>query len=598
MRFSVRVSLISTDNERNFIGMLKKITALILSFALLLPCFAVTASANTASGFAEKMMDSRYQVRYEAVYDLLMADTKTLDKAEKLDRKVVFISVSDGKQQAKTVWGTGKKLETALERAYTKARATEMTPLWFKLDVVTEIEEISYGDFKADYTNGVDGSMRKGIAFNDYFGRAVLEAQINSNGWLSYETGELDLDAINKHFRITGKKQLSEIPDTLYLFETQGYFKDNSAEAYKLTTGRYSQAGRREYELDKDNLEALAGYSSRYLADMIDENGKFVYGYYPIDNEELEDYNIIRHAGTVWNLILQYEMTKDKSLLAPIERALDYLQASFHYKNGSTAFLNDRGTLNVGGNGISLLAFVSYTEITGSTKYIQLIRAAANGILYMQKDSGGFIHTLYKSNYQIHKDYITVFYDGEAMYGLLRAYGLLRDKRYLTAAEKAGDYFIDNNYETLNSHWIAYGFNELTKYSPKERYFNFGLKNMHGYSEKLTRVVTAAHTTNETANASFELYHRLMESGIECDMLEEFDEEMLFEAIDKRVNYGMNYFMQPEQAMYFKDPQLVLYSFAMREDKFRIRIDDIQHFMGGYYLYWKNYDIIKSYTEE
>lgn len=578
--------------------MLKKITALILSFALLLPCFAVTASANTASGFAEKMMDSRYQVRYEAVYDLLMADTKTLDKAEKLDRKVVFISVSDGKQQAKTVWGTGKKLETALERAYTKARATEMTPLWFKLDVITEIEEISYGDFKADYTNGVDGSMRKGIAFNDYFGRAVLEAQINSNGWLSYETGELDLDAINKHFRITGKKQLSEIPDTLYLFETQGYFKDNSAEAYKLTTGRYSQAGRREYELDKDNLEALAGYSSRYLADMIDENGKFVYGYYPIDNEELEDYNIIRHAGTVWNLILQYEMTKDKSLLAPIERALDYLQASFHYKNGSTAFLNDRGTLNVGGNGISLLAFVSYTEITGSTKYIQLIRAAANGILYMQKESGGFIHTLYKSNYQIHKDYITVFYDGEAMYGLLRAYGLLRDKRYLTAAEKAGDYFIDNNYETLNSHWIAYGFNELTKYSPKERYFNFGLKNMHGYSEKLTRVVTAAHTTNETANASFELYHRLMESGIECDMLEEFDEEMLFEAIDKRVNYGMNYFMQPEQAMYFKDPQLVLYSFAMREDKFRIRIDDIQHFMGGYYLYWKNYDIIKSYTEE
>lgn len=598
MRFSVRVSLISTDNERNFIGMLKKITALILSFALLLPCFAVTASANTASGFAEKMMDSRYQVRYEAVYDLLMADTKTLDKAEKLDRKVVFISVSDGKQQAKTVWGTGKKLETALERAYTKARATEMTPLWFKLDVVTEIEEISYGDFKADYTNGVDGSMRKGIAFNDYFGRAVLEAQINSNGWLSYETGELDLDAINKHFRITGKKQLSEIPDTLYLFETQGYFKDNSAEAYKLTTGRYSQAGRREYEMDKDNLEALAGYSSRYLADMIDENGKFVYGYYPIDNEELEDYNIIRHAGTVWNLILQYEMTKDKSLLAPIERALDYLQASFHYKNGSTAFLNDRGTLNVGGNGISLLAFVSYTEITGSTKYIQLIRAAANGILYMQKESGGFIHTLYKSNYQVHKDYITVFYDGEAMYGLLRAYGLLRDKRYLTAAEKAGDYFIDNNYETLNSHWIAYGFNELTKYSPKERYFNFGLKNMHGYSEKLTRVVTAAHTTNETANASFELYHRLMESGIECDMLEEFDEEMLFEAIDKRVNYGMNYFMQPEQAMYFKDPQLVLYSFAMREDKFRIRIDDIQHFMGGYYLYWKNYDIIKSYTAE
>ena len=43
---------------------------------------------------------------------------------------------------------------------------------------------------------------------------------------------------------------------------------------------------------------------------------------------------------------------------------------------------------------------------------------------------------------------------------------------------------------------------------------------------------------------------------------------------------------------------LVLNSFAVREDAFRIRIDDIQHFMDGYYLYWKNYDRIMQYTEQ
>ena len=582
--------------------MIRKILALLLSFAILLPCLAVTASADADgsvyANIAKDKLNARYAIRCESVYNMLMEDAETLKKVEKLDRKVVFISVSDGQQQAKVVWGTGKKLETAFNAAYEKAKATDITPLWFKLDVVTKVEETSYADFKADWADATGGSMRRGIAFNDYFGRTVLEAQVNSNGWLSYETGELDLDGINKYFRKTGKKQLSEIPEKLYLFDTQGYFKGTDIDTYKLTTGRYSSAGRRKYEMDKQQLEQLARRSSAYLADMVDENGKFVYGYYPIDNEELEDYNIIRHAGTVWNLILQYEMTRDQALIAPIERALDYLKDNFHYKNPGTAFLNDRGTLNVGGNGISLLAFVSYTEITGSTKYLGIVRAAANGILYMQKENGGFTHTLYKSNYKVHKDYITVFYDGEAMYGLLRAYGLLKDRRYLTAAERAGDYFIDNNYETLNSHWIAYGFNELTKYSPEERYFDFGLKNIDGFAEKLTRTVTAAHTTCETANASFELYHRLIESGTKCGMLEIFDEEMLFKAVDFRVNYGMNYFMQPEQAMYFKDPQLVLYSFAMREDNFRIRIDDIQHFMGGYYLYWKNYDIIKSYTAE
>ena len=27
-----------------------------------------------------------------------------------------------------------------------------------------------------------------------------------------------------------------------------------------------------------------------------------------------------------------------------------------------------------------------------------------------------------------------------------------------------------------------------------------------------------------------------------------------------------------------------------RGSKFRVRIDDVQHNIGGFYLYWKNYD--------
>ena len=73
---------------------------------------------------------------------------------------------------------------------------------------------------------------------------------------------------------------------------------------------------------------------------------------------------------------------------------------------------------------------------------------------------------------------------------------------------------------------------------------------------------------------------------------------MLLKALKRRAYYGQNYFMFPEYAMYFRNPQTVLNSFAIREDNFRIRIDDIQHFMGGYYIYWKNYDRISSYSEK
>ena len=44
------------------------------------------------------------------------------------------------------------------------------------------------------------------------------------------------------------------------------------------------------------------------------------------------------------------------------------------------------------------------------------------------------------------------------------------------------------------------------------------------------------------------------------------------------------------QAMYMQNPRRILGSFMMRNDKFRVRIDDVQHNIGGYYLYWKNYD--------
>ena len=67
--------------------------------------------------------------------------------------------------------------------------------------------------------------------------------------------------------------------------------------------------------------------------------------------------------------------------------------------------------------------------------------------------------------------------------------------------------------------------------------------------------------------------------------------------LEKRINHGLEYFMFPEYAMYFDKPQTILYSFAVREDDFRVRIDDVQHFMDGYYMYWKNFDRIQYYIE-
>ncbi|MCR4780054.1 MAG: hypothetical protein K5876_03055 [Ruminiclostridium sp.] len=565
---------------------------------------ALTAAVITAGcvlsapSEAASLLDRQYDRKLTLVTQALRSDAETLEAAETVGA-TVFLSVSDGKTKARVASASADDIDEAIDTAYKKLGSFGIFPKWFKLDVVTSVTECTYKKFKESFKDALIGSMRYGVSFGDSsFTRALLDPQINSGGMLNYETGDFSWKRVNKELARSGMEKLVNVPKKLYLFKTQGYFAENSACAYRLTSGQYNDTGRRASGTDRASIEALAAKSSGYLSTICDQTGKFVYGYYPIDNEEISGYNTLRHAGTVWNLVMQYEMTGDERLVPVIKSALAYLKNTVVYKDPSTAFVADGSYLNIGGNGIALLAFCTYASVFGSQKYNSLIRALANGVIFMQKPDGSFTHMLDAKTYQTAKDYVIIYYDGEASYGLLKAYEILGQDKYLNAARRAADCFIANNYEDLNSHWISYLFNELTKYIPEEKYFEFGLKNVmtNNYLNKLYRSRSSKNSSNETINAVFELYDRLISGGYECAYLEQFDAQLLLKTMHKRAEYGLNYFMFPEYAMYFEAPDAIANSFAVREDNFRIRIDDIQHFMDGYYLYWKNYDRIMQYT--
>ena len=73
----------------------------------------------------------------------------------------------------------------------------------------------------------------------------------------------------------------------------------------------------------------------------------------------------------------------------------------------------------------------------------------------------------------------------------------------------------------------------------------------------------------------------------------QFDE--FLETVYIRVNRQLNGFFYPEYAMYMANPQKILGTFMVRHDGYRIRIDDVQHNIDGYFLYWKNYDKLVKY---
>ena len=60
----------------------------------------------------------------------------------------------------------------------------------------------------------------------------------------------------------------------------------------------------------------------------------------------------------------------------------------------------------------------------------------------------------------------------------------------------------------------------------------------------------------------------------------------------------LNGFLYPEIAMYMKNPLEVVNTFCVRHDSYRIRIDDVQHYIGGYYNFLKNFDKLEEYYEK
>ena len=93
---------------------------------------------------------------------------------------------------------------------------------------------------------------------------------------------------------------------------------------------------------------------------------------------------------------------------------------------------------------------------------------------------------------------------------------------------------------------------------------------------------------------TFETYERIAESGLRLPFLQEFDLPFFLKTIYARANRMLNGYFFPEYAMYMKVPSKVLDTFMVRHDGYRIRIDDVQHNIGGYYLYYKNYDRLVS----
>lgn len=517
---------------------------------------------------------------------------------------ILFMSIGNETIRAKVFRSAASTLNKAMnylrDKAIQYVRKYHLHPRWIKVDFVTSMQALSFSELEDKIAHTRRNYFRSGIAFDEDFRLAFLEQEINGNVMIrSINKNPLQLDErnINRYLNKTDSQTLPFMKkrfahQKVYTFQTEAIFMDRvNPHIVELYNGALTNGIRKTKNI-KTEIQSLIRETSHFLQDQVMDDGKFEYGYFSAFAKRIPTYNILRHSSTLYAMVEGYEMIQDDSLLKIIEKGIDYaIREALVYQDendsDSPAFMVDyanKQEIKLGANATAILAMTKYMQVTNTTTYLKEAQALAKGILEMKTFSGGFIHVLEYPGFHIKDLQRIIYYEGEAVFALLRLYALDSREEWLQEARNSLDYFIENDYWEHHDHWLSYASNEIIDYLPEDRYFEFGLKNCNDHLQFIYHRDTTYPTFLELTMAAYKLVQKMKKMG-KTYLLEHIDEKLLNETVDHRAEYQRVGYFYPEVAMYMKNPSLVLHGFFVRHHAFRVRIDDIEHYLSGYCQY-------------
>ena len=498
--------------------------------------------------------------------------------------RMLFASLSDGDSRARLLRGAGRGMAQATRRILDQAAGTGPAP-WIKIDVVRDVVHEPAVD--PDRPLNLPRSLY-GLAFDGTIGLAFLPEELVAHTLVNSDH-ELRLRNIGKQPRAFAP--LERLVDAfrqprvaLYRFSTSGYFADGD-DLWPLYRGH-----RRIAQLTPESLLDAARLGARYLRRATGEDGRFDYAYRPKTDELKDDYNILRHAGTVYSMLEVYAVTREDELLAAAERAIGYLRRAVQpcvAGAGPAACVVEKGFVKLGGNALAIIALAQHAEVTGSDRHRALIEELGAWILAQQEETGEFsVHKLHLERDQP-EPFISQYYPGEALLALVRGGG--DDPRWLDAAARGARWLIevrdgDVPDQRLNhDHWLLYALNELHRRRPEAIHLR--------HARRITGAILAAQNLQPTYADWAGSYYRPPRStptatrseGLAAAYLLEQDfgdpaaAQRLLGALQRGVRFQLQTQFRPESALYLGDPARVLGGFRRSLTHYEIRIDYVQH---------------------
>lgn len=472
---------------------------------------------------------------------------------------------------------------------------------YIKIDVAYNLKKQAWKEVEQQVHHQFHNNhYRKGIGFDEHCSVAFLEQEIYGKAiirGLSYDKPNF-FDETNLNYAVKQKYnapkpqiKLQELQD-IWTFDTYAAFYENE-KFINLASGYDANGIRAISSNKKQHFQHLIEQNSEFLHDQIQENGKFIYGYFSAYDRDIRNYNTVRHCTSVYALLETFEVQSKPEYWPKIHAAIHYALTKFYKeKDSETAFMIDgkegEFEIKLGANAAAILMLTKYQEITQKTDYQKYAEKLANGILKLIDSNGSTTHVLNYPDYDLKEKFRIIYYDGEAALALLRLYQINQDSRLLETVKLMFECFIEKRYEKYHDHWLSYCTNELTKICPEDKYFIFGLNNYLKHFIFIKNRKTTYATLLEMLMAAYKMVNRLKEQG-RTALFEQAYMSELQKLIEFRADFQTTGFFYPEMAMYMARPDKILHAFYIRHDRFRVRIDDQEHNLSGYIAYVKDY---------
>ncbi len=426
----------------------------------------------------------------------LLRDEKSAEDKERFpvlydpEPSGVFVTVTRPLHRALTGFGEAYSIQKALENAVkdleNRTKGMDFSQSRVRVDIIRNIGEMKLRTLNKKFHPDV---TEKGLVFDTKPRVAFLGQELRDYGVFQtvikrkrYNPSQMsDLirsrelpSSLHDQLAKGGKAQVAYFKTISFIEGADGKFED-------LVRGNLLNG----FEATPERLTEAINAAGNYLKQAVKSDGEFEYRYYPEKDSFADAYNLLRHAGTTFAMGQIYEINRDPELLEAIKRALGFLErvsmgpdANDSKKYDWKAVTNqDHLYAKLGGSGLALLAFGTYTTATGDMQYLPLMEAYGRFIEYMQEENGHMQQRYWhRPEDKGRQTKPVLYYPGEAFFGLGKLYEITKNPRWMKVVEKGVDYIADvrdadtPTMKLQHDHWLMYAINEMNKFKVKENH--------------------------------------------------------------------------------------------------------------------------------